>query len=55
MLNVKSVRDKYGLDEADDIVRRFLVNVQPWKGEAARLIKAELNSHLKAYGVNHNR
>jgi len=54
MLNVSSVKDKYGLDTADDIVLRFLSNVQQWRGEAARRIKAELNSHLKAYSANYH-
>ena len=47
MLNIVNVNDKYGLDSADDIVMRFLVNVGPWHGEKARAIKAELKALLK--------
>ena len=54
MLNVSSVKDMYGLETADGIVLRFLSNVQNWRGETARRIKAELNSHLKAYSANYH-
>lgn len=47
MLHLEKVSDHYGLDDAEDIILRFLVNASSWRGEQARAIKAELNQHLK--------
>jgi hypothetical protein len=44
---IQTVKDNYGLESGDDIVMRFLVNVGSWRGEDARRIKEELNSHLR--------
>ena len=41
---LEHVTDKYGLDDADDIVRYFLSNASTWRGPVARRIKAELNA-----------
>lgn len=48
MLELRQIHDYYGLDDAEDIILRFLTNVALWRGETARSIKAELNAHLKA-------
>ena len=42
-----SINDKYMLDPADEIVRRFLANARSWQGNKAREIKAELKKMLK--------
>lgn len=47
MLTLSSINDTYGLDPADDIVTRFLLNAGSWRGEKAKAIKAELNQLLK--------
>jgi hypothetical protein len=47
MLQLTQISDHYGLDDAEDIILRFLVNSQAWRGPAARQAKKELNQHLK--------
>lgn len=47
MLELTCLSDHYGLDDAEDILLRFLVNVASWRGDFARSIKQELNAHLK--------
>lgn len=47
MLDIGDINGSYGLDPADDIVLRFLTNASGWRGDAARRIKAELNTHLE--------
>ncbi len=47
MLQMDSVNDAYGYDDGKSIVRYFLANANAFKGEQARLIKAELKSRLK--------
>ena len=49
MLSLDSMSDKYILDDADDIVLRFLTNAGKWRGPVAREIKKELNKMLKAH------
>lgn len=46
MFELHTMRDKYGCDSADSIVRYFLSNAKAWRGDDARRIKAELNSML---------
>ena len=41
------VTDKYGVEDADDIIRYFLVNAKSWRGETARRVKAELKELIK--------
>jgi hypothetical protein len=48
MRSLDKITDNYGADDADGIVRYFLVNAKTWRGETARRIKAELNALLKA-------
>lgn len=42
MKQLDSINDMYGCDSAKNIVAYFLGNVQTWKGDDARRIKAEL-------------
>jgi hypothetical protein len=46
MSALNAVTDKYGEDNARDIVNYFLANAGTWRGEDARRIKAELKSML---------
>lgn len=39
--------DRYGADDASEIVARFLSNATTWRGDDARRIKAELNRMLR--------
>lgn len=55
MLSLQSCEETYGLESGDMIVRGFLANVGSWRGEDARLIKAELNQHLESFNVNYTR
>jgi len=47
MLYLEKISDHYGMDDAEDIILRFLTNAGPWRGEVARQVKSELNQHLK--------
>lgn len=47
MSQLCSIRDSYGCDSADSIVRYFLANAQGFRGERARAIKAELKGLLR--------
>lgn len=47
MASLESVRDSYGLDSGDSIVRYFLANASTWRGEVARRVKAELKSMIR--------
>lgn len=46
MATLSSVKDYYGCDSGDSIVRYFLSNATTWKGEDARRIKAELKKMI---------
>jgi hypothetical protein len=46
MRGLETMSDKYGMDDADDIVRYFLSNAKTWRGETARRVKAELKAML---------
>ena len=48
MRELTSIEDRYGMESAYEIVLRFLANATSWRGETARRIKAELNTHLAA-------
>jgi len=43
---LSSIRQNYGLDSGESVVRYFLANAATWRGETARRIKSELNSLL---------
>lgn len=47
MLQLNTIHDHYYLDTAESVVIYFLANAQTWRGETARLIKAELREILK--------
>lgn len=49
MLDLQKTTDMYGVDDGEDIVLRFLTNAASWRGDTARLIKAELNLHLEQH------
>lgn len=49
MYSIRSINDMYGLDTAYSIVAYFVSNTGSWRGETARLIKAELKNRMKAY------
>jgi hypothetical protein len=51
MRYLATLDDKYGKEDAESIVIRFLVNAQSWRGEDARRIKAELRQILRQKGV----
>jgi len=42
MLELNSITDTYGLDDASSIVLYFVSNAGTWRGETARRVKAEL-------------
>lgn len=46
MLSLSDIRESYGYDSADSIVRYFLSNATTWRGEDARRLKAELKGML---------
>lgn len=47
MRQLETIRDKFGFDDGESVVRYFLVNATTWRGEVARNVKAELNRRLK--------
>lgn len=47
MRSLGSIGDSYGYDDARSIVLYFLSNARGWRGDAAKRIKAELNTMLK--------
>lgn len=47
MYDLQTVNDKYGYDDAKDIILRFLGNAGSWRGDHARRIKAELKEMVK--------
>lgn len=47
MKELNSIQDKYYLDDADEIILRFLCNAGSFKGEAARRLKKELRDLMK--------
>ena len=48
MGSLGSINDNYMEDGGRSVVGYFLSNATTWRGEAARLIKAELKAMLKA-------
>jgi hypothetical protein len=50
MLSLGDLRDTYGKDSAESIVRYFLSNARTWQGPIARRVKDELNSMLDRAG-----
>ena len=50
MLDLDKITDAYGSDSAQSVVLYFLSNSKGWRGLAARRIKEELKSMLRANG-----
>jgi hypothetical protein len=48
MATLDNINQDYGLDSGRSIVAYFLANATTWRGETARLVKAELNKRLKS-------
>ena len=46
METLDRITDSYYQDDAEGVVRRFLINATTWRGDDARRIKAELRRHL---------
>lgn len=42
MYSLDQITDNYGQDSGREIVLRFLNNASRWRGETARVVKAEL-------------
>ena len=47
MMQLDSITDMYGYDDARSVVLYFLSNATTWRGDVARRIKKELNDMLK--------
>jgi hypothetical protein len=47
MQYLESITDKFGEDDADEVIIYFLSNAKTWRGDVARRVKAELNGMLK--------
>jgi hypothetical protein len=48
MFKLDKITDRYGYDDAEEIVLKFLGNAKTWRGDTARLVKAELRQMLEA-------
>jgi hypothetical protein len=48
MKELETIDDNFGSDTAREIVTRFLVNADRWRGDVAKKIKAELRQMIKA-------
>lgn len=46
MFALDKITDKFGMDDGDDVVIRFLSNAKYWRGPDAKRIKAELKAML---------
>lgn len=46
MSSLDSIHGRYGMDLAEDVIRRFLINAGTWRGPVARRIKSELKGML---------
>lgn len=49
MYHLNSIEDNYYNDPGFSVVSYFLANAGTWRGEVAKLIKAELKRRLKEY------
>ena len=48
MFSLDKITDNYFMDSGESVVIYFLANAQTWKGETAKVVKAELNRRVKA-------
>jgi len=47
MYSLNTAKDNYGFDTGESIVMYALSNLEHWRGETAREVKAQLKAHLK--------
>jgi hypothetical protein len=47
MYSLETAKDNYGFDTGDSIVMYALSNLEYWRGDTAREVKAQLKAHLK--------
>jgi len=47
MSNIRDINENYYADTAESVVLYALGNLTSWRGETARLVKAQLKEHLK--------
>ena len=53
MLRIEDIHEMYFSDDAYGIVLYFLSNAQSYRGDTARLVKAELKARCKQYEKAH--
>lgn len=53
MTRIESINDKYYADSAYSVVAYFISNSSQFKGEEAKLFKAELKDRMKQYEKAH--
>lgn len=46
--SMDNINENFGADSGKSIVIYFLSNAQTWRGDVARLVKAELNKRVKS-------
>jgi hypothetical protein len=51
MLAIESIHDQYLADTAYSVVAYFLSNASTYRGENAKLVKAELKRRMKEYEI----
>jgi hypothetical protein len=49
MSQLRNAGDSYGMETGSDIIQRFLINAQTWRGDVARRVKRELKAILRDY------
>jgi hypothetical protein len=48
MHSLNTIRDRFGMEPATEVVNYFLANSQGWRGDKARAIKAELKAMVES-------
>jgi hypothetical protein len=46
MFSLESINDKYVNDDGRQVVNYFLANAREWRGDVARMVKAELKARV---------
>jgi hypothetical protein len=46
MFSLESINDKYINDDGRHVVGYFLANAREWRGDVARMVKAELKARI---------
>jgi len=52
MARLGGIQENFGSDDAEGIVLRFLGNARGFRGDQAKVLKAELKAHLAAAKKN---